>query len=223
MPHLTGGTNPQPSSFDPNTRTMVVKGANEPMALSWYEEEYEVGEGYMGMDIVGGDPPEDIEEPDEPPLDAEGEDPHLEAGVDEGDGDDAETAADGDGDASGRPAYPPEWNGTIGVIAGIDPYTGDVKWQEWCDRSNYHPRGGSFTTPIRLAFAGTPNGVMAAYDVESGDRLAEFEVGDHGVDGAPMSWVDPHEEKQYAAMPAGGGHHTDVELRTTLAVFSLEI
>ncbi|MFC6768408.1 pyrroloquinoline quinone-dependent dehydrogenase [Natrinema soli] len=241
MPHLTGGTNPQPSSFDPNTRTMVVKGANEPMALSWYEEEYEAGERYMGMDIASAEPPEEVEEPDEPTLSAEEvaeeEDPHLEAEVEEeedqededvDEGEDGEATEDGEEDdgppvGQARPDYPEEWNGATGVIAGIDPYTGDVKWQEWYDWTNFHPRGGSFTTPTGLAFAGTPNGVMVAYDIESGDRLAEFEVADHGVDGAPMSWVDPHEEKQYIAMPAGGGHHTDVELGTTLAVFSLEI
>lgn len=54
MPHLLGGTDPQPSSYDPNTQTLVGKGTNLPVKLLWEPIQYELGRDYKGMDVITG-------------------------------------------------------------------------------------------------------------------------------------------------------------------------
>ncbi|MGQ3413470.1 pyrroloquinoline quinone-dependent dehydrogenase [Natrinema sp. LN54] len=267
MPDLIGGTNPQPSAYDPETRTLVVKGTNYPIKFSWFEVDYEAGQTYIGMDTVRKTEPVDAEEGeqregDETPEDEEGAADAEEAEVGEQrEGDETpanETADDGgggdelheeqqerdDGEAADEDAEEdtedtedeeeedeevqqfqdeevPEWNQMAGVVAGVDPLTGEVKWQNWFSWRAGPPWGGSLTTATGVTFAGGPTGQLHAFDTETGERLAAHEVGDHGVDGAPMSWYDPNEGKQYVAIPGGGGNQVDEE-GNTIAVFSLE-
>lgn len=50
MPHLTGGTDPQPSSFDSERRIMVLKARNQPMKLKRSPPiEYSPNEPYIGL------------------------------------------------------------------------------------------------------------------------------------------------------------------------------
>ncbi|GAB7017194.1 dehydrogenase [Halostagnicola bangensis] len=222
MPELAGGTNPYPAGYDPETRTMIVKGFNRPMRFSWFEVEYEPGENYIGMDTIRAELPgdADVEEPDDPVHEGEVvEDPDDEVDDEE----EEEEEEDEEEDVDDELTEPPEeWNGHPGAIAGIDPLTGELKWREWTAPGDPPPRGGALTTPTGVTFAGIATGLMIAYDTETGDQLAQLEVGPHGVDGAPISWYDPGEGKQFVAITGGGGTHTDAEDGNTLAVFSLE-
>ncbi|ELZ03811.1 outer membrane protein assembly factor BamB family protein [Natrialba aegyptia] len=267
MPDLIGGTNPQPSAFDPESRTLVVKGTNYPMKFSWFETEYEPGQRYIGMDTVRKTEPTQPEEGDQPEEDVPADAEELEPG-EQREGDETpenETVADNGGDELHAPEEDadgadegaakeeeaeaengdededeeeeeeengteeeslidepvPEWNQNAGVIAGLDPLTGDVKWQHWFSWEAGPPWGGSLTTATGVTFAGGPTGLLHALDTETGEELATHEVGDHGVDGAPISWYDPHEEKQYVAIPGGGGNQVEEE-GNTVAVFSLQ-
>ncbi|WP_226042047.1 PQQ-binding-like beta-propeller repeat protein [Natrinema sp. DC36] len=287
MPDLIGGTNPQPSAYDPETQTLVVKGTNYPIKFSWFEVEYEAGETYIGMDTVrrtepvnvGEEDPEDTtdvaeegeqresgaapgeedgengvevgeqREGDETPgnetaaignetaavgneTDGDaGDELHEARERDDGDDEDEEAAEeeeaaeDEDAQEEVLPQFDDEpveeWNQMAGVVAGIDPITGEVKWQNWFSWEAGPPWGGSLTTATGVTFAGGPLGHLHAFDTETGERLAALTVGDHGVDGAPMSWYDPTEGKQYVAIPGGGGNQVEEE-GNTIAVFSLE-
>ncbi|QLK26542.1 PQQ-binding-like beta-propeller repeat protein [Natrinema zhouii] len=296
MPDLIGGTNPQPSAYDPETQTLVVKGTNYPIKFSWFEVEYEPGTTYIGMDTVRKTEPVDAEEGeqregDETPEDEETADAdEAEVGeqregdetpgnetdaagneteaigneteaignetdtlgnetdtvgnetedggdklheeeqerneTDEEEGDDgAEEEEEEEEEDEETQQFAdeevPEWNQMAGVIAGIDPLSGDVKWQNWFSWRAGPPWGGSLTTATGVTFAGGPTGQLHAFDTETGEYLAAHEVGDHGVDGAPMSWYDPNEGKQYVAIPGGGGNQVEEE-GNTIAVFSLE-
>lgn len=171
MTHLRGGSNPEPSSYHPESRTMVVKGTNRPMKFSWHEIEYEPGESYVGMETISATEPEEV----------------------------------------------PEWNGNPGVVAGLDPVTGEIKWQDW--RPDDTAAGGSVTTSTGVTFAGNAEGTFIAYDTETGDQLWEDDQG-VGVDGGPMIWHDPYEEKTYVVVTAGGRRGT---LQGNLVtVYSLE-
>ncbi len=275
MPDLIGGTNPQPSAYDPETRTLVVKGTNYPIKFSWFEVEYEAGESYVGMDTVRRTEPVDVEEEDEPAAAEEAEVGEQREGADavanetegagignetaanetveaaaqrEGDetlnetaanetvadepaadepADDGEEEENGDEEGEEEPIAQfddepvEEWNQNAGVIAGIDPLTGEVKWQNWFSWRIGPPWGGSLTTATGVTFAGGPGGNLHAFDTETGEQLATNVVGDHGVDGAPMSWYDPNEGKQYVAITGGGGNQVDEE-GNTIAVYSLQ-
>lgn len=149
MPWLGGGTNPQPSSYHQESRTMVVTGHNEPWRWAWEDTWYEPpGEGFSGIAEL-------------------------------------ETTE-----------YLEEWNGFYGVVAGIDPVSGEVKWQDWHDDV---ARGGTLSTASGVSFAGTRGGDFLAYDTETGERLwADQPGGENGeVDGSPVAWHDPYEEKVF--------------------------
>jgi len=116
---------------------------------------------------------------------------------------------------------PDEWNGNPGVMAGIDPVTGEVKWQNWRDIT---PWGGAMTTDTGVTFVGAGNGDLLALDTETGESLWSDDLG-VGVGGDPISWIDPAEGRQYVAVQGGGegplggyGEQGDV-----LAVYSMEI
>ncbi|UPV75537.1 PQQ-binding-like beta-propeller repeat protein [Halorussus limi] len=51
-PHLLGGTDPQPSSFDPQRRTLFLKANNQPMKMAWSYIDYEMGEEYKGETFI---------------------------------------------------------------------------------------------------------------------------------------------------------------------------
>lgn len=117
---------------------------------------------------------------------------------------------------------PPEaWNGTPGVIAGIDPVSGEVKWE---NERMLPPWGGAMTTDTGLTFAGVAEGQLLALDTATGEELWSADLG-VGVGGDPVSWYDPAEEKQYVAIQGGGegpvggyGEQGDV-----LAVYSMQV
>ncbi|MBP1986486.1 outer membrane protein assembly factor BamB family protein [Halolamina salifodinae] len=165
-PTYLGGTNPQPSSYHPESQTMIVRGANSPSKFSWTEDHYEVGEFFYGMSTQGLPSAEDL----------------------------------------------PEWNEHDGVIAGLDPVTGEVKWQDWMESA---PSGGSMTTAGGVSFSGAAGGEFVAYrtdtDNEEGERLWSDTIGG-SVAGTPAAWEDPATGKAYVAVKAGGdeaaGHIT---------------
>lgn len=95
---------------------------------------------------------------------------------------------------------PDEWNGNPGVMAGIDPVSGEVKWQNWRELP---PWGGAMTTDTGLTFAGASNGEFLALDTETGEELWSDDLG-VGLGGDPISWIDPGEGKQYVAIQGGG-------------------
>jgi alcohol dehydrogenase (cytochrome c) len=112
------------------------------------------------------------------------------------------------------------WNGNNGVIAGVDPVTGEIKWSNWRDLT---PWGTAMTTDTGITFVGASNGEFLALDTETGEELWSYDMG-VGVGGAPASWYDPAEGKQYVAVQGGGegplggfGEQGDV-----FAVFSVE-
>jgi alcohol dehydrogenase (cytochrome c) len=165
-PTYLGGTNPQPSSYHPESQTMIVRGANSPMKFSWTEDHYEAGEFFHGMSTQGLSSAADL----------------------------------------------PEWNEQDGVIAGLDPVTGEVKWQDWMESA---PSGGSMTTAGGVSFTGAAGGEFVAYrtdtDNEGGERLWSDTIGGN-VAGTPAAWEDPATGKAYVAVKAGGdeaaGHLT---------------
>lgn len=55
LPNLIGGTDPQPSSYDPERNTMFLKATNIPMKLTWEYIDYQVGEPYEGMTYISAD------------------------------------------------------------------------------------------------------------------------------------------------------------------------
>jgi|AntRauTorcE11898_2_1112593.scaffolds.fasta_scaffold01641_4 PQQ-dependent dehydrogenase (methanol/ethanol family) len=116
--------------------------------------------------------------------------------------------------------YPPEeeWNRNLGVITALDPISGEVKWQDWYDEFTM---GGSMTTATGLVFAGNGSGEFIAYDVESGERLWQFNLG-ASINASPVSWYDPGTEKQYVAIQAGGGGLRSHKTGDAVAVFSME-
>jgi alcohol dehydrogenase (cytochrome c) len=92
------------------------------------------------------------------------------------------------------------WSGDPGVIAGLDPVSGELKWRKWTDITEW---GGVMTTDTGITFAGSSTGMFWALDTETGDVLWEDEIG-VGVGGDPVSWYDPAEGKQYVAIQGGG-------------------
>ncbi|WP_255171373.1 PQQ-binding-like beta-propeller repeat protein [Natrononativus amylolyticus] len=139
MPAWIGGTNPQPSSYHSESRTMVVTGENTPWRWAWEEAWYEPGESFHGIGEI-------------------------------------ETTE-----------YLEEWNGFSGVVAGVDPVSGEVKWQDWRDDV---VRGGTLTTAAGVSFAGTRGGEFLAYATETGEQLWCDDIGGE-VDGSPVVWHDP--------------------------------
>ncbi len=100
-------------------------------------------------------------------------------------------------------AVPEDYNGHISVIAAVDPFTGEIAWQDWID-SDIYLWGGTMATSTGLMFAGTQNGNFIAYDGESGERLWEYDCGEPAISGDPVSWYDPGTDKQYVAIQIGG-------------------
>lgn len=149
MPSWTGGTNPQPASYHPESQTMVITGENTAWRWSWADVRYEPGARFVG----------DV---------------------------DRETTE-----------YLEEYNGFSGVIAGVDPVSGEVKWQDW--KEDY-ARGGTVTTASGVSFAGTRGGEFLAYETATGDQLWVDEIEDGEVDGSPVIWNDPAEGKVYVCV-----------------------
>jgi alcohol dehydrogenase (cytochrome c) len=104
------------------------------------------------------------------------------------------------------------WNQPAGNITAVDPVSGEIKWQDWLADA---PWGGLMSTATGVTFAGTASGKFIAYDSETGERLWT-DMLSTGLDGNPVSWVDPQTGKQYVYIQGGGGD------KNTIAVYSLE-
>nr|WP_222914956.1 PQQ-binding-like beta-propeller repeat protein [Natrinema sp. SYSU A 869] len=179
IPGTSGGTNREPSSYDPESRTIIVKGTSQPHHFSWTETEYQPGGRYLGMTTEGIRSPEDLEAYDQDEI-------------------------------------PDEWGGNFGNTTAIDPVTGEVKWQDWI--SDARSYSGSLTTAGGVTLTGHSNGEVVVYDTETGDRLVTDDVG-VGVDSGPIAWHDPHEEKHYMMINAGGRR---AEPGNVISVYSLD-
>ncbi|MDL5362465.1 PQQ-binding-like beta-propeller repeat protein [Halalkalicoccus sp. NIPERK01] len=119
-------------------------------------------------------------------------------------------------------AVPEGYNEHISVITAVDPFTGQIAWQDWID-SDIYLWGGTMSTKTGLMFAGNQNGDFVAYDGESGERLWEYDCGEPAISGDPMSWYDPGTEKQYVAVQIGGsGWLRRGKRDDRLVVFSME-
>jgi alcohol dehydrogenase (cytochrome c) len=94
----------------------------------------------------------------------------------------------------------PEYNNMEGVVAGVDPVEGSIKWQTYFENPMW---GGSLTTSTGLTILGTSNDSVIIVDTETGEQLWEDEVG-VGVGGDPITWYDPGTEKQYVTVQGGG-------------------
>ncbi|MFB6140039.1 MAG: pyrroloquinoline quinone-dependent dehydrogenase [Halosimplex sp.] len=124
-----------------------------------------------------------------------------------------------------KTAKPPQrdeidgWEKPPGTIAALDPVTGDILWQNWRKKPSW---GGALTTTTGVTFAGVTDGLLVAYDTETGEKLWSDELGP-AVDGNPISWYDPETERQYVAVTAGGTHpFAPKGLTNRLAVYSAE-
>lgn len=104
--------------------------------------------------------------------------------------------------AVGADASEHDWyNGFEGVVAGVDPVTGEVKWQDWRE-TNFRGGGGAATTASGITFVGyggSSSGEFVGYDVETGDKLWRDDIGG-GPGGGPVIWEDPYEEKVFVAV-----------------------
>ncbi|HKJ60240.1 MAG TPA: PQQ-binding-like beta-propeller repeat protein [Halobacteriales archaeon] len=154
-PSLIGGTDPQPSAYDPDSGLLIVKGANLPWKLSWTKTEYQQSQLYWSLEGF---------------------------------------------QFASAEAFPEGWNANAGVIAGVDPVSGEVVWQNWHSLPVW---GSSMTTATGLTFAGAPEGQFLALDTATGEELWSADLG-VGVGGDPVSWYDPGTEKQYVAIQGGG-------------------
>jgi len=106
------------------------------------------------------------------------------------------------------------------VLAGIDPISGEVKWRNWYEETP--PWGGSLTTPTGVTFAGDGDDLFTASETETGQPLASWDLGT-AASGAPVSWYDPGEGKQYVAAPAGGERENYTESGNRFVVFALRV
>lgn len=112
----------------------------------------------------------------------------------------------------------PEWNGSSGVIAGLDPVSGEVKWQDWFGETT-SGCGGCVTTTTGVTFAGSTEGQFFAYETETGERLWEDDLG-VGVAGDPVVWEDPGAGTVSVAITAGGRRGPSGNIVT---VYSMDI
>lgn len=112
------------------------------------------------------------------------------------------------------------WNNQHGVVAGIDPVSGDVLWQDWRRLAQW---GRGVATTTGITFFGTAEGKFIAYDTKNGDKLWTHNLG-VGIDGCPITWIDPKTGKQYVAVQAGGSAdvHPGGPAGNLFAVFSLK-
>ena len=85
-----------------------------------------------------------------------------------------------------------------GMIAAIDPASGRVRWRRPLPAAAV---GGVLATAGGLVFTGDDNGVLAAFDARTGDRVWQVEIGLR-FGSAPIAYtVAGH---QYLAVAAGG-------------------
>ncbi len=86
-----------------------------------------------------------------------------------------------------------------GHLDARDPVTGAKKWSV---NYKYPPIGGVLSTGGGLVFHGDVEGVVYAYDADTGEQLWSFRTGS-GLRGGPISYAV--NGKQYVAVPSGLG------------------
>lgn len=153
-PSLSGGTDPQPPAYDPESQTAIIKSTNTPWKMKWSDAEYSIGESYWGGAFTSPDSNTDV----------------------------------------------PQHNGMNGVVAGIDPVDGTIKWEEYFENPVW---GGSLTTTTGLTIFGTNQDTLLIVDTETGEHLWEDDIG-VGVGGDPVTWYDPETERQFLSVQGGG-------------------
>ncbi|MFZ4406873.1 MAG: PQQ-dependent dehydrogenase, methanol/ethanol family, partial [Paracraurococcus sp.] len=87
--------------------------------------------------------------------------------------------------------YPP---GPRGYLQAIDPLTGKAKWEVPSDIPRF---GGILTTAGGLLFTGRLTGEFEAFDVDTGEKLWQFQAGS-GIEGMPVTWEQ--DGTQYVAV-----------------------
>jgi alcohol dehydrogenase (cytochrome c) len=94
------------------------------------------------------------------------------------------------------------WIKGHGQLVGFDAATGEKLWTV---KAPSPFTSGVLTTGGGLAFAGSPEGIFAAYDTRTGKQLWSYQTGS-GIVGSPMSFFI--DGKQYIAVPSGWGGWT---------------
>jgi alcohol dehydrogenase (cytochrome c) len=94
------------------------------------------------------------------------------------------------------------WIKGHGQLVGFDAATGEKLWTV---KAPSPFTSGVLTTGGGLAFAGSPEGIFAAYDTRTGKQLWSYQTGS-GIVGSPMSFLI--DGKQYIAVPSGWGGWT---------------
>ena len=93
----------------------------------------------------------------------------------------------------------PVFEDHIGSLKALDPATGKIVWEY----KNKAPLwGGVLTTAGGLAFTGTPEGFLKAFDAKSGEEVWKFQVGT-GIVSSPVTWTQDGE--QWIGVAAGWG------------------
>jgi alcohol dehydrogenase (cytochrome c) len=85
-----------------------------------------------------------------------------------------------------------------GLVTAIDMDTGKIAWKA---KTPTHERGGVTTTASGLIFVGSSDGVLRAFDAESGDLLWRFQTGAQIASAPTIYELDG---KEYVALTTGG-------------------
>lgn len=89
-----------------------------------------------------------------------------------------------------------------GEVVAYDPIDGKRRW------SHEVPAlimAGSLVTAGNVLVIGLPTSEIRFLDAETGELLRRSREADAPISSAPSSWYDPGTEKEYVAVPAGGG------------------
>jgi PQQ-dependent dehydrogenase (methanol/ethanol family) len=102
-----------------------------------------------------------------------------------------------------------------GNVTAVDYNTGKIKWQQ---KTPQPMIGGALATAGGLVFAGEGNGLLKAYDADSGNVLWQYQCG-AGVNAPPVSYSVGG--KQYIAAAAGGNVQLNFKRGNSIVVFAL--
>jgi alcohol dehydrogenase (cytochrome c) len=105
----------------------------------------------------------------------------------------------------------PQW----GNVTAVNIDTGKIAWQQKTEQPMI---GGALATAGGLVFAGEGNGLLKAYDAQTGKVLWQFQCG-AGVNAPPVSYMVGG--KQYIAVAAGGNTQLDFKRGNSIFVFAL--
>ncbi len=102
-----------------------------------------------------------------------------------------------------------------GNVTAVNIDTGKIAWQQKTEQPMI---GGALATAGGLVFAGEGNGLIKAYDSQTGKVLWQFQCG-AGVNAPPVSYTVGG--KQYIAVAAGGNTQLDFKRGNSIFVFAL--